>query len=468
MTCTDKEPGRKTVTTTLSITPALGRLLGIWLAVMGIALSLTARTAEAVEIQKITTDKGIAAWLVEEHSIPLIAMRFAFRGGSSLDPNDKQGLSSVLSGMLDEGAGDLDSQAFQTALKKIAVRMSFNAGRDNFYGRLQTLSHNKDEAFELLRLALNEPRFEADPLARIKSQLSEALRRQKNDPQSVAVRTWMSIAFSDHPYARNPEGTVEGLDAVTADDLRAVTKRLFAKDRLIISVVGDIDAASLKTLLDKAFADLPEKADAVSVPEASVATGPVRTIVDMDIPQSVIQFGHVGIKRNDPDFIPAYVMNHVLGGGGLTSRLTEEVREKRGLSYSVYSYLSPFNQAGLFLGGAATQNERAGEALEIIERELRRMADDGPTAEELAATKTYLTGSYALRFDTSTKIAGQLLGIQLENLGADYIEKRNSYIEAVTQDDVKRVARRLLKPDSLIVTVVGQPKGIEALAAPTE
>lgn len=456
------------MTTKTSNAPALGRFLGLWLAVVGVALSLTVRAAEAVEIQQITTDKGITAWLVEEHSIPLIAMRFAFRGGSSLDPDDRQGLSSVLSGMLDEGAGGLDSQAFQTALKKIAVRISFNAGRDNFYGRLQTLSRNKDEAFELLRLALNEPRFDEDPLTRIKSQLSEALRRQQNDPQTVAVRTWMSIAFRDHPYARNPEGTIEGLKAVTAEDLRTVTKGLFARDRLVISVVGDIDAASLKVLLDKAFSDLPEKADVISLPEASVAAGPVRTIVDMDIPQSVIQFGHVGIKRNDPDFIPAYVMNHVLGGGGLTSRLTEEVREKRGLSYSVYSYLSPFNQAGLFLGGAATQNERAGEALEIIERELRRMADDGPTAEELAATTTYLTGSYALRFDTSTKIAGQLLGIQLENLGADYIDKRNSLIEAVTQEDVKRVARRLLKPDSLIVTVVGQPIGIEALAAPTE
>ncbi|MGI9413384.1 MAG: M16 family metallopeptidase [Hyphomicrobiales bacterium] len=456
------------MTTSLSYVPAPGRVLAVWLAVVGIALGLTVRAAEAVEIQQITTDKGITAWLVEEHSIPLIAARIAFRGGAALDPEDKQGLASVLSGMLDEGAGDLDSQAFQTALKKIAVRISFNAGRDNFYGRFQTLSRNKDEAFELLRLAINEPRFDEDPLARIKSQLTEALRRQKNDPQTVAVRTWMSIAFRNHPYARNPEGTIEGISAVVADDLRNVTKRLFAKDKLVIAVVGDIDAATLKTLLDKAFGDLPDKAETAAVPEALVATGPVRTIVDMDIPQSVIQFGHVGIKRNDPDFIPAYVMNHVLGGGGLTSRLTEEVREKRGLTYSVYSYLSPFNQAGLFLGGAATQNERAGEALDIIERELRRMAEDGPTADELAATTTYLTGSYALRFDTSTKIAGQLLGIQLENLGADYIEKRNSLIEAVTQDDVKRVARRLLKPDSLIVTVVGQPKGIETLAAPTE
>lgn len=429
-----------------------------------VLMIVSGHPAQAVEIQQITTSKGIKAWLVEEHSVPLIAVRFAFRGGAALDPAEQVGLAAILSGTLDEGAGSLDSQAFQKALKQNAVRLSFDAGRDNFFGRLETLSANKEQAFELLRLALNEPRFDADPVDRIKAQITESLKRRSNDPESVAIRTWMTIAFKDHPYARDPQGSIEGVAAVTPDHLRTLVGELFTKKGLVVSVVGDIDADTLSGYLDKAFGDLSDAPVATAVPQASVASGPVRTIVDMDIPQSVIQFGHVGIKRNDPDFIPAFVMNHVLGGGGLTSRLTEEVREKRGLSYSVYSYLSPFDKAGLFLGGAATQNERAGEALEIIEHELKRMAVDGPTADELEATKTYLTGSYALRFDTSTKIAGQLLGIQLENLGDDYIEKRNSLIEAVTRDDVRRVAQRLLKPGSLIVTVVGQPQGIEALA----
>ncbi len=424
-----------------------------------------ARTAHAIEIQEINTAEGIKAWLVEDHTIPLVAMRFAFRGGTALDPEDRSGLATILSGTLDEGAGDLESQSFQKALKNDAVRMSFDAGRDNFYGRLQTLTENKDAAFELLRLAINEPRFDAEPVNRIKAQIAESLKRQENDPETVAIRTWMRIAFKNHPYARNTDGTLEGIAAISPDDLRALKTRLFSKQNLVISVVGDIDAQTLSQLLDETFAGLPETSDAKVVPQADVTAGPIRTIVEMNIPQSVIQFGHVGIKRNDPDFIPAYVMNHVLGGGGLTSRLTEEVREKRGLSYSVYSYLSPFNQAGLFLGGAATQNERAGEALKIIEAELQRMADDGPTADELEATKTYLTGSYALRFDTSTKIAGQLLGIQIEDLGMDYIDRRNSLIEAVSQADVKRIAQRLLKPGSLIVTVVGQPKGIDPIEA---
>lgn len=435
-------------------------VFALQLAFLGVA-----RTAHAIEIQEISTAAGIKAWLVEDHTIPLVAVRFAFRGGTALDPEDRSGLAAILSGTLDEGAGDLDSQSFQKALKKDAVRMSFDAGRDNFYGRLQTLTENKDAAFELLRLAINEPRFDAEPVNRIKAQIAESLKRQENDPETVAIRTWMRIAFKNHPYARNTDGSPEGIAAISPDDLKALKARLFSKQNLVISVVGDIDAQSLSRLLDKAFAGLPETSDAKVVPRADVTDGPIRTIVEMNIPQSVIQFGHVGIKRNDPDFIPAYVMNHVLGGGGLTSRLTEEVREKRGLSYSVYSYLSPFNQAGLFLGGAATQNERAGEALKIIEAELKRMAEEGPTADELEATKTYLTGSYALRFDTSTKIAGQLLGIQVEGLGMDYIDRRNGLIEAVSQADVKRVAGRLLKPGSLIVTVVGQPEGIDPIEA---
>ena len=433
------------------------------LAAFALTLVAAITPAFAVDIQVVTSPKGVKAWLVEDHTVPLIAMRFAFRGGAALDPADREGLATVLSGTLDEGAGDLDSQTYQRALKKDAVRLSYDAGRDNFYGRFQTLTQNKERAFELLRLSVNEPRFDEEPVERIKAQIIESLKRQENDPETVAIRTWMRIAFKNHPYARNTDGSIEGVGAVTPDDLRGLTERLFSKQNLVIAVVGDIDAATLGTLLDQTFGDLPEKAVSNPLPQAAVTSGPVRTIVDMDIPQSVIQFGHVGIKRNDPDFIPAYVMNHVLGGSGLTSRLMEEVREKRGLSYSVYSYLSPFEQAGLFLGGAATQNERAGEALEIIERELKRMAEEGPTAEELEATKTYLTGSYALRFDTSTKIAGQLLGIQVEDLGIDYIDRRNDLVAAVSQEDVKRVARRLLLPGSLIVTVVGQPKGIDPL-----
>ncbi len=443
---------------------AFTKLLARGLAALVLTVGLI-QAAAAFEIQEITTERGITVWLVEEHTIPLIAMRFAFSGGAANDAVDRQGLATVLSAMLDEGAGDLDSQAFQTAIAASAVKLSFDTGRDNFFGTFQTLSRNRDGAFELLRLAINEPRFDAEPLSRMQAQLGEVLRRKQFEPESVAIRNWMETAFGDHPYARDPDGTVEGVGAVTPDDLRDLRARLFARSGLTISVVGDIDAPTISALVDTVFGSLPEASGMAEISSADVEAGPVRNLIDMDIPQTVIQFGHSGILRDDPDFIPAYVMNYVLGGGGLTSRLTEEIREKRGLTYSVYSYLSPMDEAGLVLGSVATQNARASEALRLVEQEIARMAEGGPSEEELSEAKTYLTGSYALRFDTGSKIAGQLLGIQLENLGIDYVEKRNSLIEAVTLEDVRRIARDLLKPDNLIVTLVGRPVGIEPASA---
>jgi zinc protease len=183
-------------------------------------------------------------------------------------------------------------------------------------------------------------------------------------------------------------------------------------------------------------------------------------VVEQDVPQSVAVFGHKGLMRDDPDFIPAFVMNYVLGGGSFSSRLTEEVREKRGLAYSVYSYLSATDGAGLYMGGVQTANERIAESLEVIKAEWARLAAEGLTEEDLNKAKTYLTGSFPLRFDSNSKIANYLLFAQMEDLGLDYINTRNGLIEAVTLEDVKRVAARLLKPEELSFVVVGKPVGL--------
>lgn len=421
------------------------------------------RVASATDIQVVRSPGGIEAWLVEDNSIPIISMRLAFAGGVAQDSAEKLGLVNMLSALLDEGAGDLDSQTYQRRMQELNMRMSFSAGRDNFTGQFQTLTENRDAAFEMLRMAINEPRFDQVPVDRIRGQLLVGINRKTQDPNTVAVRTWMKLAFGDHPYSRPSDGTIETVKAITPDDLRAMSGKLFTKGGLKISVVGDIDAATLAKLLDTTFGSLPDALKVKPVADAKITSGPIQKVVDMNIPQSVIQFGHAGLKRNDADFVSAYVLNYILGGGGFNSRLTTEVREKRGLSYSVYSYLSPFDAAGLFLGGAATRNDRAGESLKVIRQELKRMAESGPSEEELRNAKTYLTGSYALRFDSSSKIASQLIGIQLEDLGKDYPEKRNGMIEAVTIDDIKRVADRMLKPENLIVTVVGKPDGVKSI-----
>jgi zinc protease len=273
---------------------------------------------------------------------------------------------------------------------------------------------------------------------------------------------WMTAALGGHPYARESEGTPETLKAITADDLRDLHRKLFTRKGLKVAVVGDIDEATLARLLDETFGALPDNDPPAPPPMTHPKGKPGIAIIDRDIPQSIITFGHEGILRDDPDFIPAYVASFILGGGGFGSRLTDEVREKRGLTYGIYTGLYPLDRAGLMLGSLSTRNDRAGEALAVVKEVMARFAAEGPTAEELADAKTYLTGSYALRFDSNTKIAGQLLGIQEDGLGIDYVNRRNALIEAVTLDQVKAEARRLTLPDKLIITIVGRPVGVKA------
>jgi zinc protease len=319
---------------------------------------------------------------------------------------------------------------------------------------------NRDAAVELLRLAVNKPRFDADAVDRIRKQLLAGLAFDDRDPDKVAGKAWNALTFAGHPYGRPANGSQQSISAIAREDLEAYRSRVFAKDTLKVVAVGDIDARTLGELLDRVFGDLPAKAVLVPVARIAPKPGGAQQVIEMDVPQSVAVFGMGAMLRKDPEFIPAYVLNHILGGGGFASRLMVEVREKRGLAYSVYSYLQPYRNAGLFVGGVATKNEEIGRSLEVIRAELKRMAEEGPTAAELENAKKYLIGSYALRFDTDAKIAAQLLAIRQDDFGIDYVDKRNGQIEAVTLEDVKRVARELLKVDDLIVTVVGKPKGL--------
>ena len=338
------------------------------------------------------------------------------------------------------------------------VKMSFDSSRDIFTGNFQTLTQNREEAFDLLKKALNETRFDKDAVERIRGQIITGLKFDAKDPDKVATKEWFKLAFKDHPYGRNTQGSEETIAGLTVEDLRDYKRRVLTRENLTVAVVGDIDAATLGPLLDKVFGPLPEKADLLPVADAEPASGPVEKLIEMNVPQSVVQFGHSGLKRKDKDFIAGYILNYILGGGGFSSRLMEEVREKRGLAYSVYSYLSPYQHSAIYLGGVATKHKAIGESIKVIRAELARMAKDGPTKTELENAKKYLTGSYPLRFDTSSKIANQLLWLQIEDLGKDYIVNRNSLIEAVTLDDIRRVAKRVFKADNLIITIVGKPK----------
>ncbi len=430
------------------------------LAVAALAAAIWAAPAAATEVTRVVSPGGIEAWLVEEHAIPIVSVRIAFRGGSTGDPAGLEGLANMVSGLLDEGAGEFDSQAFQARLEDLAIRLGFAAGFDTFTANLKTLSEHTDAAFDMLRLALTAPRFDSEPVERVRRQILVGLKRNAEDPDRIVRRTWYETAFPDHPYGRPVRGTAETVGAIGTDDLRGFVGDRLARDRLYIAVVGDITAERLKPLLDATFGGLSQSGVKAEVAVTAPAAPGRLIVVERDIPQSVVVFGQAGLARKHPDFYAAYVMNKVLGGGGFTSRLTQEVREKRGLAYGVYSYLSPLDHAALYLGGVATENARVAEALAIIRTEFARMRDGGVSAEELADAKTYLTGSYPLRLDSNDKIARMLVGIQLDDLGIDYIDRRNGYIEAVTLDDVNRVAASLLKPEKFQVVVVGRPEGL--------
>jgi zinc protease len=417
--------------------------------------------AKATTIQRVVSPGGIEAWLVQDPSVPLIAFDFSFRGGANQDPVDKPGVATMATALLDEGAGDLDSRSYHERAESKAIQLGFSVNRDQTSGSVRTLSANQDEAFELLRLAVTSPHFDAVDMERIRDQVLSGLRRETTSPNEMASRRWWSTAFPGHAYGRPVRGTLESIPTITVADLRDYMRRVFARDTLKIAIVGDIDAATAGKFIDKVFGSLPAKSELSDVPVMLPQGLGQKISIDLDVPQSVLILGGLGIARSDPDFMAAFVVNHVLGGGSFSSRLYREVREVRGLAYSVFSTLVPLEHAALFMTGTATRADRTGQTLDVLQSEIRRLAEDGPTEEELAKSKSFLTGSYALSFDTSSKIAAQLVQIQRESLGIDYIDKRNSLVQAVTMADVKRVARRLLDA-GMLVTVVGRPQAVPA------
>ncbi|MBG0809366.1 insulinase family protein [Methylosinus sp. H3A] len=416
--------------------------------------------SRAETIQRVVTPGGIEAWLVESYAVPLIALEFAMRGGASQDPAGKAGLSTLLAGLLDEGAGPYDARAFHLAIEDLAIRLGFGCDRDSISGHMQTLARNRDEAFELLRLALCEPRLEQQAIDRVRGQITAGLKRDANDPDALVARAFREAAFPNHPYGLPVRGDAASLESLSRDDLEALRTRLLARSDLKIAVVGAIDAATLAAKLDATFGALPQQSLLTPVAEIDIHALGERRIIDLDVPQSAIRFGRPGMQRHDPDYFGAVVINHILGGGVFTARLFNEVREKRGLAYSVYSHLNEYDKCAMLVGGAATKNERARESLEVIQRQFADLANEGPSEDELDKARKYLTGSYALRFDTSTKIAGQLVNLQLDGFEPSYLDERNGRIDAVKLDDARRVAKRLLGDGELLVSIAGRPQGL--------
>lgn len=412
-----------------------------------------------IKIEPVTSPGGIKAWLVQDKGIPFTALEIQFRGGTSLDAPGKRGAVNLMTALIEEGAGDLDSQGFAAARDGLAAEFSFRSGTDSVGVSAKFLTENRDQAIDLLRSALVNPRFDQVAVDRVRGQVIANLQSNEKDPGTLASEAFNRMAFGAHPYGSSGDGTLESVAALTRDDIVAAHKGALAHDRIYVAAAGDISAADLGLLLDKLLGDLP----AIGAPLPARADWALKggvTVQDFPTPQSTIYFGQNGITRDDPDFFAAYILNEILGGGRFTARLMTEVREKRGLTYGIGTYLVPMDKAEMMIGQFASANEKVGEAIRVVQDEWAKMATGGVTAEELAATKTYLTGSYPLRFDGNGQIAQVLVGMQMEDLPIDYAVTRNAQIEAVTLDDVKRLAARLLTPDALRFVVVGQPVGV--------
>ncbi|EEE37856.1 peptidase, M16 family [Rhodobacteraceae bacterium KLH11] len=425
-----------------------------------IALIIALPAWAEIEIKEVTSPGGITAWLVEDHSIPFTALELRFRGGTSLDDPGKRGAVYLMSGLIEEGAGDMDARAYARELESLASSFSYRATDDTVSISARFLSENRDEVIDLLRTTIHEPRFDQDAIDRVRAQVISGLKSDQTNPNDIAGRSFAEMAYGDHPYASDGKGTIESVSALTRDDIVTAYDNVFAKDRLYVGAVGDISAEELGTLLDTLLADLP--ATGKPIPDKAEVTidGGV-SVVDFDTPQSVALFGQKGIDRDDPDFFAAFILNHILGGGGFESRLMQEVREKRGLTYGVSTYLVPKDLASVYLGSVSSANDRIAEAVSVIRDEWERAATEGFTQKELDDAKTYLTGAYPLRFDGNGQIAGIMVGMQMEDLPIDYIATRNDKVNAVTLDDVNRVAQELLDPDGLHFTVVGKPVDLD-------
>jgi zinc protease len=415
------------------------------LASLGIALVAIAPAPShaAAKIRHLVSPGGIEAWFVQDATVPLIAMEYAFGGGAAQDPAGKPGVGNMVADLLDEGSGDLDSRTFHERLERRAIELSFSSSRDSFRGSLRMLKDTRDEAFELLRMALTSPHFDSADVERIRAQVMSGLRRETTNPNSLANRKFLALAYGEHPYGRPVNGTLESVPAIEVADLKDYVRRVLARDTLKIAVVGDVDPDTLGKLLDQTFGGLPAKGDLTPVADIEASRPPQRFFIPLDVPQTVVTFGGPGIRRDDPKFMAAYVVNHILGGGGLSSRLYREVREKRGLAYSVSEYLLWMQHSALFVGNTGTRADRAGDTVDAIEREVRRMAEEGPTEQELDEAKSYLKGSQMLALDTSSKLAAALLQYQIDRLGIAYIERRNAIVDAVTAEDAKQAAQRL-------------------------
>jgi zinc protease len=452
----------------------LGKGSSSWPLLMTLALSsvpgqaepgTTASTTSAkkpqptrVNIQEVKAANGLTAWMVESHEIPVVSVAIAFRdAGNAADPKGLAGLVRLLTSTLDEGAGPWDSQGFKKFLLEKNIELHIAATNDTFQLNFRTIKENVGEAFRVLNLVLRDPKFDDESLSRVKNQILTSLEQSLHNENFIAHQTLNSLIFGDHPYGRTAQQILKEFPKITATQMRQFIKDRLTRDQIVISAVGDITSNELKDYLDKTFGDFPEKSAPSDLKNVALLNLGTTTVETLDIPQSLVYFTQPGITRDDPDFYAAVVMMKIMGDGDYESRLWNEVREKRGLTYGIQADVNYSKYASLLIGGTSTKNNSVQEVVTLIRKVWKDMSE-GASQAELDFVKKRMVGSFALNFSSTHRIAKALVTYQMDKLGTDYINKRNEIISSLTLEQINKVAKRLLNPEKLTFIIVGKPE----------
>ena len=426
-----------------------------------IAVPYSAAAEKYLDIKEIKTNSGITVWLVEDHSLPIISMDFSFKGAGSIrNTSKKQGTARLLSNMLDEGAGELKSQEFQKQLSDHSISLSFGSGRDNFGGSLKTLTRHKEKAFELLKLTLTKPRFDQEPLNRMRDANIARIRNSMGKPDWIKARIFNDKAFENHPYALNSGGTITSLNKITADDLQNHMKEWLTLDHLHIGIMGDITAQEVTQMVEDVFSGLPRTREKKPVEKIEIQNQKTAFLYEKDIPQTMITIAMPAFDNLDPDYYALQIMNYIYGGSGFGSRLMAEAREKRGLTYGIYSSHSHQDYIDYLSIGTSTKRQSTSEMLDIIYTEMDKIKQTPVETQTLQDAKSYLTGSIPLSLTSTDRISSMLLSLQMNERPADYLDTYSDKINAVTAEDVQKVAKRVLDKNKAIVVMVGKPENI--------
>ncbi|MCR0982960.1 M16 family metallopeptidase [Roseomonas populi] len=407
---------------------------------------------------QVVESAGVTGWLAEDHSVPVVSLAFSIPGGAALDPAGQEGAVALAAALLTEGAGELDANAFQEAMRDNAISFNFSADRDEFSGSFRCLSDALPEATRLARLALTKPRMEAQDVERVRARAIAGARQALENPRGQAGRAFWAAALPG-AYGHPPGGTAETIATLPADALRGVPARQLRKGGLLVAASGAITADGLRGVMSALFGDWPaeEPAGIPRIPPFS-ATGVA--VLPMESPQSAAVFGHQGLAVDDPDWEAAGVVMRVLAGGGFSSRLMQAVRVERGLAYGIGAGPEPVAGRSLIVGAVATENARMAETLSVLRGEWAKMAASGPTAAEREEAIAYLTGSQPLSFTSTRQVANILLALRRNNRPLDWLANRPARLEALTRERLTAVAARILLPDSLAVVVAGRPVGL--------